>query len=76
MHEKLHCANRRCTHNNIAAELCTAKNMYYDCENGMCMTFSPCEMEAKPKELMQTFNPGCHKTQSGYKANRTGMVLK
>ena len=76
MHEKLHCANRRCTNNNVPAELCKARNTYYDCENGKCMTFNPGEVEGKPRELMHVFNPGCSPSKRGYKSNRTGRVFK
>ena len=75
MHEKLHCANKRCEYNYIAKELCTAKNTYYDHKSGRCMTFK-LDTKASVKELMQRFNPRCRRTTSGYKSDRITGVLK
>lgn len=76
MHEKLHCANKRCEYNHIANELCNAKNAYYDHVTGCCMTFKKHECEVPTQELMHTFKSGCDKTQRGYRSSRVSSVLK
>ena len=76
MHERLHCDNHRCEYNIIASELCNAKNTYYDHRSGRCMTFKKHDSEPSTKELMNTFNSNCERSQRGYRSKRTGMALK
>ena len=59
-----------CKHHGKRDSICVHRRI--SLTDGRCLTYQ----QAVSQTDLDAFNPHCHKAQSGYKSNRTGMVLK